>query len=163
MKIREKEDFTGKYWLGRWDDYLKYVVEYVEELNPKKVIEMGTNGISLCLDSDTLDISESSKPTFLQDAGKIPWPIKDKAYDLLIATQVWEHLKGNQELAFSEVKRISKSAILSFPYLWPNGSESHKGITKEIINKWTLNEPFSKEIIIESSNRLKRLIRLFIF
>ncbi len=54
---------------------------------------------------------------FKHDAIVVPWPIDDKAYDLFIALQVWEHLERKQKEAFEEVMRTSKAAILSFPYM----------------------------------------------
>lgn len=52
------------------------------------------------------------------NATEKPWPIANKQYDLFIALQVWERLDNKQSRAFREVMRVSRAAILSFPYLW---------------------------------------------
>lgn len=65
---------------------------------------------------------------YLHDATITPCPIEDKAYDLLIALQVWEHLEGKQQDVFKEVMRVSKMAILSFPYKWKTSCPIHSGI-----------------------------------
>ena len=42
--------------------------------------------------------------------------------------------------AIKEVMRISRSAILSFPYMWPAGKghdSRHTGIDDKKINEWT--------------------------
>ena len=160
VKVREKEEFKGKYWKHRWEAYLKYVVQYVREIDPEKILEIGTNGITLCEGSDTMDIQ--GNPTYLHDATK-PFPIKGKQYDLVIATQVWEHLGTGQVEAFKEVMRVSHAAILSFPYLWKTSSdELHAGITKEIIDNWTNEEEYYDEKVVPNRNfRNKRLIRVY--
>jgi hypothetical protein len=45
---------------------------------------------------------------------------------------------------FREVMRISKMAILSFPYHWEGGEEkpnhrAHRDIDRQLIEDWTLN------------------------
>ena len=106
------------------------------------------------------------------------WPIEDKEYDVVIALEVFEHLRKPQNLyhpalypkkkfsklkgwywqedpgpwpteyfqttAFKEIMRISKNAILSFPYMWDesNGYEPwnpHYKVSRETIKEWTCN------------------------
>ena len=62
---------------------------------------------------------------------------------MFIALQVWEHLGNKQSRAFREVMRISRSAVLSFPYDWdcPKGNANypeHHRIDEELIGDWTL-------------------------
>ena len=163
MKLRKKEDFDGKYWDNgihcRWDQYLFKVAELAAEINPNTVLEIGTNGIGLYFDSDSMGITPKTNPTFLHDATVAPWPFKDKQYDLGIATQVWEHLGTGQTVAFGELQRTCKKAILSFPYLWQcDPTDCHYNITAEKINEWTNNCKYSKEYVI-----YYRLIRLYEF
>ena len=159
--IRDKSEFVGKYWGKRWELYLKCVADYVKGLNPERVLEIGTNGMSLCLEADTMDIT--GNPTFLHDATK-PFPVDNKQYDLVIATQVWEHLGTGQREAFKEVMRVSGAAILSFPYLWRNKKNKvHYGIDKNKIDEWTCNMPYEIERITNIPKTHKRVIRVFKF
>ena len=96
--------------------------------------------------------SEIINKLIIHDATINPWPIENKKYDLFLALQVWEHLDNKQTRSFKEVIRISKSAILTFPYLWEGGDHkpshnAHRNIDKDLINDWTLN--VKPEIIIE--------------
>jgi hypothetical protein len=103
------------------------------------------------------------------DATIVPWPIKDKEYDLFIALQVWEHLAGKQKEAFREAMRTSKMAILSFPYMWDcpidnaNYPEHHM-ISEEIIREWTLNiEPNKIVKIPRTGDRVSKGPRIIYF
>lgn len=80
----------------------------------------------------------------LHDATEKPWPVGDKQYAMFTALQVWEHLGNKQSRAFREVMRISKSAVLSFPYKWkcPKTNANypeHQMIDEELIGDRTLN------------------------
>ena len=141
----------------RWE-YWKIVVRYLKIINPKSTLELGASVQPIVLDGDTITKNKIEKPTYLWNAIDIPWPIKKKQYDVFIALQVWEHLKGNQIKVFKEVPRISNIAILSFPYKWP-GNSSHSKINKSKIREWTKPyEPFLKPKIVRS-----RIIYLFNF
>jgi hypothetical protein len=72
------------------------------------------------------------------DSGRVVIP--DKYFDCFVALQVWEHLE-NHEQAFNEVMRISKTAILSFPYRWTHSDKQHNNIDESVIAKWTCNIP----------------------
>ena len=142
----------------RWE-YWKIVVKYLKIINPKSSIELGATVQSLVMDGDRMGKNKIEKPDLLWNALNIPWPISDKQYDVFIALQVWEHLKGKQVEVFKEVPRISNWAILSFPYKW-KGNSSHSKITKRKIREWTYPySPFSKPRIV----RDKRIIYLFNF
>ena len=169
----KKDDFSGKYFTDRWDKYLGQVSEsakkIIEEYELSNFLEIGCAGMPLIKSSDTIDISKTwegtpikdiNYPTYLYDISKKGWPIKDKYYDLTIATQVWEHL-DDPYIAFEELKRVSKFAILTFPYLWKTSDKIHRNITKEKIDKWTLNTSFLEERIFNT--RCKRLMRIYKF
>jgi hypothetical protein len=75
----------------------------------------------------------------------------NRKYDLFIALQVWEHLgsvKQKQD-AFREAMRVSKTALLSFPYMWDcSEGDCHRMISEEIIKEWTLGvEPLFKKLV----------------
>jgi hypothetical protein len=108
------------------------------------------------------------------------WPFEDKQFDMFIALEVWEHLWNTnkkkvqenwgpierkkkygvenpniQPNVFKEVMRVSKRAILSFPYMWGEHNlcgpdNCHYQIDRETIKKWTCGvEPIK---IIDGDN-----------
>lgn len=144
MKYREYLSLTKKhpkYYTGRWE-YLFLIQGLVDFVNPLTVLELGPAFYPLIRESDTMDIRArgSFTPTFLWDATKVPWPIKDKRYDLFLASQVWEHLDNKQSLAFLEAKRIARNIILSFPYKWQVEDSIHRNIDEKKIVEWTNGE-----------------------
>lgn len=118
----------------RWQ-YMSYAIEQMKKLNSVKTIEAGSSGIPLKSDSFLFDY-----PLF--DLDIIPFEFPDaeifpnKFFDCFVALQVWEHLDKQAE-AFKEVERISKAAILSFPYQWKHGDARHQGIDDNKIAEWT--------------------------
>jgi hypothetical protein len=98
------------------------------------LIEAGTSGMPLSDKSFLYEYPE-------YDLNVTPFKINGERinnyqFDCFTALQVWEHL-DNQSAAFQEVMRISKSAVLSFPYKWTWGDVRHKGIDGKKIEKWT--------------------------
>ena len=152
--LKKVDESGSKYWREgknyRWQ-YMEYVINNLKQIcpNDSKLIEAGTSGMPL---SDRSYLYEYPK----RDLNVIPYLrhsdriIQDKTFDAFVALQVWEHL-DNQERAFKEVMRISKSAILSFPYKWPKGKghdKRHIGIDGKKIERWTCGiRPVSIKII----------------
>lgn len=141
----EKYALSGKsnYWKEgykyRWQ-YMDYVIAQAIIIGGQKIIEAGASGMPLFKDSFLFDYPE-------YDLNNIPYKFKDKEFDTFIALQVWEHLEKQSD-AFREVMRISKNAILSFPYKWTWGDKQHKGIDDKKISEWTCNiKPESVKII----------------
>lgn len=142
----------AEYYIGRWE-YYKKVIDLIRRLEVSNVLELGPGFLPIVPSSDVMLSPEDDKygrpdgvegRVIIQDATIKSWPIPDKHYDLFIALQVWEHLDNKQQRAFREVRRISKRAILSFPYRWSGGDQSslhraHRDIDKELIGDWTLN------------------------
>ncbi len=142
LAIENKYKPFLKYYRNRWP-YLEAAATMAMKDKPNKILEVGAYLLPLFKSSDVIDLkTDIPRLTFRHDITKIPWPIKDKAYDTVIALQVWEHLGNAQADAFREVMRVARSAVLSFPYLWdmPN-DPSHHGIDKAIIARWTLHHP----------------------
>jgi hypothetical protein len=150
------------YLKGRWG-YMKIAIGMAMECNPKTVLELGSRGTSIFLDSHTMDISPESSPLILWDARKTPWPklLPDgHKYDVFVALQTWEHLSPSQHAAFQEVKRVSKSAVLSFPLEWKRNPRDlvHYNITRsKIIQDWIGEEPAS-EVIDHPGSPYKRIV-----
>lgn len=141
--LKKVKELNSNYWNEgkdyRWE-YMSYVIEEAEKLNPKKIIEAGASDMPLNDESFLFNY-----PKYNLD--KVPYDFKDKEFDLFIALQVWEHL-NNQAEAFREVMRISKNAILSFPFQWKHGDKRHRGIDKARIKQWTCGvEPVKVKLI----------------
>lgn len=154
--LKRVETLNSNYWNEgkgyRWD-YMAYVIDQAQQLGAVRTIEAGASGIPLNSDSYLFDLPEhdlNMTPYKLYieneyDNGTHEAP--DKFFDLFIALQVWEHI-DNQAAAFREVMRISKAAILSFPYMWNHGDKRHRGIDDAKIKAWTCGiEPQSVKII----------------
>ncbi len=56
---------------------------------------------------DTIDFFKSYNPTILHNLEKIPYPIKDKTYDLITGFDVLEHLNNPIDV-LKELHRITK-------------------------------------------------------
>lgn len=145
MKVVTEQEFHAlaghgsRYYANRWP-YFKQAGEIVTVLNLcGKVIEIGPYKFPLVHDSHTMDVSNEYHPSYLHDASKFPWPIADKAYELLVALQVWEHLRpGSQEAAFREACRVARWLLMSFPLDWHCPQDAvHHGITEAVIADWT--------------------------
>lgn len=149
------------YYKDRWE-YLEKAAAMAVKERPESVLELGAHLLPLFKKSDVLDIKQNiPRLTFQHDLSRVPWPIKDKSYDMVMALQVWEHLDGAQEAAFREVMRVSRGAVLSFPYLWNKPGDIHHGIDKAIIARWTLHHP--PEETMEVGSRNPRIIYRFRF
>ncbi len=150
----------------RWQ-YYKEVIRLVEDNGPfENVLEIGPAWIPVVNGCDTLDEADRFGPrTYKHNIKTVPWPMTDNQYDLVIALQVWEHIYNNQIEAFGELKRITKAAIMSFPYEWQCRQPStctncHCGITKQTISAWTHHiEPVDYTIIYDTVGmKHKRMI-----
>lgn len=138
------------------------MVKIADKLPVQRALEIGPGLLPIVKDADLMLSPEEDvfgiPDTFagariIHDATDSPWPIDNKQYDLVIALQVFEHLDNKQSRAFREILRISRRAILSFPYLWTGGLEkpshrAHRDIDRQLIFDWTLNIPPKKMIEI---------------
>jgi SAM-dependent methyltransferase len=105
---------------------------------------------------------DDSIPATTHDATDFPWPFPDKAFDLFLALQVFEHLKDRQQDAFLEVRRIARHAILSLPIDWvmDDPRNCHHMISEERALAWFA--PVAPSRTIEHvTGRRKRLIFVF--
>lgn len=149
-KFFEKYDqLKGGHWTedtkkGRWI-YHSLVVALAKSLElkgPTEVLEMGTVGMSIVKDSDTIDHPDfwdyqGKHPTFAHDATIVPWPVESKKYRLFIALRVFQHLVPHQKEAFLEVRRISRFAIIVVPSFYRNKKiPNSKGIAYQEFIDW---------------------------
>lgn len=147
--LKRVESSGSKYWREgknyRWQ-YMSAVIDILKEICPddSRLIEAGTSGIPLSDRSFLYEYPEYDlnvtpyriKGHELPNGKNAMVVIPNYQFDAFCALQVWEHL-DNQSAAFQEVMRISKSAVLSFPYKWTWGDARHKGIDGKKIEKWT--------------------------
>lgn len=162
-KLRAKDD----YFKGRWN-YMKYAIAFAERQPPGRVLELGARSGALYRGSgaDTMDRRRYGvwRPTVKHDATVTPWPVKDKAYDLFVALQVWEHLGTAQARAFKEVQRVAKTAVLSFPFMWMHKpkTDCHYGISRAKIMTWVGGlEPVAEHLV--NQGIFKRLVMYWEF
>jgi len=151
LKIKSTE---GEGVHGHWKNYKKrwkYHSKAIEVIkrnppdNPSEVLEMGTMGISLVNGSHTIDYSdkwniENFTPTYVHDARKIPWPIKNKQYKWFIALRVFHHLAPKQKQCFYEACRIAENVIIVVPYKGRHKNKiNRKNISIYDFYKWNNN------------------------
>jgi len=141
------------YYLNRWP-YIAEVLRFLQQLEVKTALEIGPYLLPMYRGGDIMDKNPDKLPgkhtfttSIIHDATQTPWPVVDKAYDVLVALQVWEHLDTNpinyqayckRKDAFAEAMRVSKAAVLSFPYKWHAPGNHHHGIDEKKIEEWTL-------------------------
>lgn len=160
-KIKKiNSDYWNNSYKSRWE-YMSVVIDELKIIDPKNILELGSYQINLSSDSDNMDrnikyvdIDNLNNTTYIQQAQELPWDISDKKYDIFVALQVFEHLENTQSKVFDEIIRISKYAILSFPYKWKceDINNCHHNIDEKIISKWTNNKIPLK--IIKIKNRI---------
>lgn len=142
-EYRDKIDRLGiQYWKEgcdyRWE-YMSAVIDELRYHGPVNLLEMGTYYIPLSRSSYLLEIDEKflvNEAGVVHDLNSIPYPFGDKYFDCAVALQVWEHLK-DRKASFDELRRVSKMAILSFPWMWNHGDRNHRGIDTQKIYNWT--------------------------
>jgi hypothetical protein len=109
----------------------------------RSALELGPHLRSLIVGADVMDRAEapdlqSEGRVIVHDATVTPWPIADRAYDLFVGLQVFEHLTGAQREAFLEVRRVARHAVISLPIDWvmPDPANVHHQISRETALGW---------------------------
>lgn len=151
------------YLKGRWEYYAE-TIKMAQRLDPISILEVGPGPLPLFPGADSLDRRKKHKPTYRHDATVVPWPIVDKAFDLIIASQVFEHFNGRQREAFAELRRCCHYGLLSIPYEWKTSKrEDHIGLTDDTMKFWTGGaEPIAYSVVPKQSflERLQRPAKL---
>jgi hypothetical protein len=132
-----------------------------------RALELGPHRRPLVVGADvmqhklTADI-ETDGRTIVHDASVVPWPILDRAYDLFVALQVFEHLGTSQQAAFLEVCRVAKHAVLSLPIDWQtrDPSDIHNQISHERVLGW-FAPVLPKMVVLGNASPGMRLIYVF--
>ncbi len=115
-----------RYYRERWT-YVDAAARIADDLIARRglasALELGAHAVPLLRGADVFDLRpsvtvEPPARVVKGDARVAPWPFEDRAYDLFVALQVFEHLGDRQREAFLEVRRVARHAILSLPIEW---------------------------------------------
>jgi hypothetical protein len=158
------------YYSGRWG-YMSVALTQAAELirghGLHTALELGAPVRPIIVGADVIDIKarpelDPGVSITLHDATVAPWPVADKAYDLFIALQVFEHLRDRQADAFLEVRRVARHAILSLPIDWvmDDPRNCHHQISNERVLSW-FAPVVPTRVLVGSSGKRKRLIYVF--
>jgi Methyltransferase domain len=144
----EFDDLAARepYYKARWS-YMSVVGALAEDLILRRkltnALELGAHLRPVIVGADVMALShrddlDAEGQEVIHDATVAPWPVEDKAYDLFVALQVFEHLGDKQPQAFAEVRRVARNAILSLPIDWdmPDPNNCHHQISNEKVLSW---------------------------
>jgi hypothetical protein len=158
------------YYNGRWG-YMSAALGQASMLirrhGLRTALELGAPVRPIIVGADVMDIKarpelDPTVPITVHDATQAPWPVEDKAYDLFLALQVFEHLRDRQREAFLEVRRVARHAIISLPIDWEmeDPRNCHHRIPNERVLSWFA--PIVPTRVIEGSGgKRRRLIYVF--
>ena len=134
------------YYKNRWgymSAALKQASSLIGRHGLRTALELGAPVLPIIVGADVMD--KKARPELdpsvsirVFDATQVPWPVDDKAYDLFMALQVFEHLTDRQREAFLEVRRIARHAIVSLPIDWEMADprNCHHRISNERVLSW---------------------------
>jgi hypothetical protein len=135
--LRAAQDENPKYdFVGRAGYYAE-AARYVDQARHRRILECGPFMVPLVKGADTLDVRDDISATWVHDATVLPWPVEDRAYDLVVALQFLEHMEGRQAEVFEEMRRVGLDVLLSLPYKWPADEGDHGCIDMAKIIAWT--------------------------
>jgi SAM-dependent methyltransferase len=158
------------YYRGRWR-YMSVALAQAGRLIRDKdivtALELGAPVRPILIGAHVMDYTarpelDATVPITIHDATVVPWPFADKAFDLFLALQVFEHLKDRQPEAFREVRRIARHAILSLPIDWEmdDPRNLHHMISEERVLSWFA--PIVPTRVIEGSGGDRRRV-IYVF
>ena len=114
--------------------------DLIEAHGLQSALELGPHLRPVIVGADVMDVRAQAdleiapSARFVHhDASQAPWPVEDGAYDLFVALQVFEHLGNNQNIAFQEVRRVARHALISVPIDWEmdDPTNCHHRISEE--------------------------------
>jgi len=172
MSELEFDEMTDRfpYYAGRWSYTsvaLAQAADLIRRHGLNTALELGAPVRPIITGADVIDIKarpelDPGVAITIHDATQIPWPVADKAYDLFVALQVFEHLRDKQPEAFLEVRRVARHAILSLPIDWvmSDPTNKHHQIPNERVLSWFAPVEPSRVFTVMSGKR-KRMIYVF--
>ena len=152
-----------------WKYFYEPVIEELKKLGDiGSVLEIGPYKAPFVKNCDVIDrrdfsnfFSFKNPNVIVHDCSETPFPIEDKKYDLVIASQVLEHLgyEGEQVKILKEISRICNRAIISLPYKWIRPLQrNHHMIDENVFDAWQ----GEFEPIYELTNR-RIILRIYDF
>jgi glycosyltransferase involved in cell wall biosynthesis len=146
-RLMTRSDFDAialkcDYYMPARYGYLERIISMLKSMDYESILEIGAFRQRLDHDSVVMDIASYLPATVLHDADCHPWPFPDKSFDVIVASQMVEHLNEKPGF-FREAQRVCRSLIISLPYKWTNGSECHRNIDENVIATWTTAIPQS--------------------
>lgn len=141
--------------------------ELIDRRGLRTALELGPHLRPLIVGADVMDVVRNDAlraegRRIVHDATSVPWPFDDKAYDLFVALQVFEHLGDRQPDAFREVRRVARHAILSLPIDWvmADPANCHHGLTHERALAW-FAPIVPTRVLVGNPGHRKRLLYVF--
>lgn len=141
--------------------------ELIARRGLQTALELGPHLRSLIVGADVMDIATPADRTYegrliVHNATQVPWPVANKAYDLFVAFQVFEHLGTHQAAAFREARRVARHAILSLPIDWEmaDPANCHHRITEDTVLGW-FAPVVPTRIALGNPGHRKRLLFVF--
>jgi hypothetical protein len=130
-------------------------------------LELGPHLQPLIVGADTMSLDDradlrATGRRLVHDATNVPWPADDRAYDLFVALQVFEHLGTSQPEVFREVRRVARHAILSLPIDWEmtDPTNVHHMLRDEQVRSW-FAPVAPTSVVVGNGGRRKRLVYVF--
>ena len=119
------------------------VADLIARYRLRTALELGPHMRPIVSGADVMDLGAapgliSAARIILHDASVVPWPIADRAYDLFVGLQVFEHLGTAQRGAFAEVCRVARHAVVSLPIDWvqKDPTDPHHQLSEERVLAW---------------------------
>jgi hypothetical protein len=141
--------------------------DMINRHHARTALELGPNLRSVIVGADTMEVEanaalQAEGRRFLHDATTTPWPVEDKAYDLFVALQVFEHLGTRQPEVFREVRRVARNAILSLPIDWvmADPADCHHQLSRERVLAW-FAPVVPTRVVVGNGGAKKRLVYVF--
>jgi hypothetical protein len=175
IRVIRKSEFDAiaqglRYYRDRWGYVSVACTEaagLIERRDLRSALELGPHLRSIVVGADVMD---RRTPTGLEAEGRIlvhdatvaPWPVDDKQYDLFVALQVFEHLRDRQNVAFTEVRRVARNAIISLPIDWvmDDPNDCHHRISNERALEW-FHPIAPTRSVVHHTGRRKRIVYVF--
>lgn len=170
-KLGKSDKYYNKNRIVHYNEIIVQLEKIFKESKVEKVLEIGPYTAPFVINCDIMDIKRYKYPfkinKFIEhDCSEVPFPIEDKEYDLVIASQVLEHLGiyGEQVKVFDEIERISDKALITLPYDWnaPHFRHHHR-IDEYVFDYWASNREYEFQEISGTDPDFRRILRIYDF
>jgi hypothetical protein len=172
LSEREFAEMTSAYpyYTGRWTYTavaLAQAADLIRRRGLQTALELGAPVRPVIIGAAVMDITarpelDPSVAITVHDAKRVPWPYPDRAFDLFVGLQVFEHLGDRQPEAFREVRRVARHAVISLPIDWvmADPTNKHHQIPHERVLSWFA--PIVPTRVVEGSGgKRRRLVYVF--